>query len=314
VAPSPVIAAGVRPGARGLPLPEGPPAPEQETGAQALEPLLAGVRELLDGESWREAVRLLRRAEFLAPAHPEVLRLRAAAAAASHRRVEERRRRAQSERRAAEIDKALDRGDVEAGAGLLAASVAELGESAAWQAPRARLAKMQDEVRLAQLGALLMRTRQLAAKGDVAQALERLEEVRRIAPDHPGVQALADELAADAARLDRERRRGEKQAQAVAAVQEHLARHDLTEASRLLDLAVVRFGATPPLREQWERLEHQRREALQAQVDGLLERARTHAASGDRAAARAALAEARQLAARTGELLAAVAAAEAELP
>jgi tRNA A-37 threonylcarbamoyl transferase component Bud32 len=312
-AASSAAAAPPAPGVRPPATMQASPAPA-DTGAEAIEPLLAGVREMLDGESWREAARLLRRAELFAPAHPEVLRLRAAAAAASHRRVEERRRRGRVERLAAEVTKALDRGDVETGAAILAAALAEMGESEAWQAPRERLAQMQDEVRLAQLGALLMRARQLAAKGDLQQALERLEEVRRTAPDHPGVQSLADELTAEAARLDKERRRGEKQAQAVAAVQACLARQDLAEASRLLDLAVVRFGASPALREQWEKLEKQRREGQQRQVDGLLERARVQAAAGNRDGASVALAEARQLAGRSSELLALVARAESEMP
>jgi serine/threonine protein kinase len=109
--------------------------------------------------------------------------------------------------------------------------------------------------------ATLERARQLWANGDLQQALEAVRQAEEIDGLSSGVQALAGELQMAAANQDRERRRAAKLAEAAGAIQIHLARNELNEASKLLDLAVVRFGPAPPLRELWERLEQLRKRA-----------------------------------------------------
>ncbi len=97
----------------------------------------------------KEAGKLLRRAERLAPSNPDVQELREQIGEATRRRADERRRRTQIERKAAEIGKRFDRGDLDGGATLLAAAVADLGEDEAWEKLAARLAALRAEVRLA---------------------------------------------------------------------------------------------------------------------------------------------------------------------
>ncbi|HYL05276.1 MAG TPA: protein kinase, partial [Thermoanaerobaculia bacterium] len=223
--------------------------------AAELAPLLDGARELAAREDLKEAGKLLRRAERLAPASPDVQQLREEIGEATRRRAEERRRRTQIERKAAEIGRRFERGDLDGGATLLAAAIADLGEAEAWQSLEARLAALRAEVRLAEVGALVMSARQLWANGELDQAVESVAEARRREPENPAVQALAEELDAAVAQQEKERRRAEKLEQTVEAVSQKLEHGDLEEASSLLDWAVVRFGAAPALREQWERLE-----------------------------------------------------------
>jgi serine/threonine-protein kinase len=159
------------------------------------------------------------------------------------------------ERRAAEVARHLDRGDLHGSAALLASAVAELGPSPKWDELEGRLDRLRDELRLARIGALLMRGRQLFAKGDLAQAAEVADEALRLEPENPGVQTLLEEIHVAETRQEKERRKARKLAETVATVQDHLDRGDLDAASRLLDQAVMRFGPTPDLREQWRTLE-----------------------------------------------------------
>jgi serine/threonine protein kinase len=179
----------------------------------------------------------------------------------SRRPSETRRRTPHIERHAAEIRRCLDRGDVEGGASLLAAAAAELGESAEWRDLAARIEALRGEMRLAKVGALLMRARQLWANGDLEQAILAAAEARAIEADNPAVQALAEELEAAVGQREKDHRRAGQLAQAAAAVGAKLEAGEIEEASRLLDWAVVRFGATPELREQWEQLEERKRQA-----------------------------------------------------
>jgi serine/threonine protein kinase len=281
--------------------------------AAELAPLLDDARELAAREDLKEAGKLLRRAERLAPASPDVQELREQISEATRRRAEEKRRRTQIERKANEIGKRLERGDLEGGATLLAAAVADLGEAEAWEQLGARLEALRAEVRLAEVGALLMRARQQGANGDLDQAIESVAEARRIDPDHPAVQALAEELAAAAAQRDKERRRAEKLTQTVTAVSVKIEQGALEEASKLLDWAVERFGAAPALREQWESLEERKRRTLAPRVAQILARAQGLAAAGNLAGARSALEEARSLADKAPELRTQIAEADAAL-
>jgi hypothetical protein len=231
---------------------------------------------------------------------------------ASRRRGEERRRAAQVERQAAEIRQRLDRGDLEGAAALLAEAAADLRETAAWQELAARLEALRAETRLAKVGALLMRARQLA-NGDLDQAILAAAEARAIEPDNPAVQALAEELEAAVAQREKARRRAGQLAQTTAAVGAKLEAGELEEASHLLDWAVVRFGAVPALREQWELLEKRKRLVLGDRVEAILAGARRLAAAGDHAAARGALEEARGLADRAPDLRTQVAETDAAL-
>jgi serine/threonine protein kinase len=291
----------------------GPAATAPPTVFAELAPLLEDARELAAREDLKEAGKLLRRAERLAPASPDVQELREQISEATRRRAEERRRRSQVERKAAEIGKRLDRGDLEGGAALLAAAVADLGAAEAWEKLAARVAALRAELRLAEVGALLMSARQLWDNGELDQALESVAEARRREPDNPAVQALAEELDAAAAQREKERRRAEKLAQAVAAVSVKLEHGDLEEASKLLDWAVERFGAAPGLREQWERLEQSKRRTVATRVAEILARAQALAARGNLAAARGALEEARALADKAPELRTQIAEADAAL-
>ncbi len=281
--------------------------------AAELAPLLDDARALAAGENLKEAGKLLRRAERLAPASPDVRELREQIDEASRRRAEERRRAAQIARKAAEIGKRLDRGDLDGGATLLAAAAAELGEAEAWPQLQDRLAALRAEVRLAEVGALLMSARRLWANDELDQALETVASARRLEPENPAVQALAEELAVATAQRERERRRAEKLAQTVAAVSAKLERDELEEASKLLDWAVERFGAAPTLREQWERLEQRKRQAVAQHVVEILSRTERLAAAGDLGGARGALEEARALAEKAPELRTQIAEADAAL-
>ncbi len=281
--------------------------------AADLAPLLDDARELAARDDLKEAGKLLRRAERLAPESPDVQELREQIGEATRRRAEERRRRTQSERKAAEIGRRLDRGDLEGGAALLAAAVADLGESETWEKLAARLAALRAEVRLAEVGTLLMNARQQWANGDLDLALESVAEARRIEPENPAVDALAEELDGAAAQREKERRRAEKLAQTVSAVSVKLERGEMEEASSLLDWAVVRFGAAPALREQWERFEEQKRRALAPRVAEVLARAQGLAAAGNFAGARGAIEEARALASKAPELRTQIAEADAGL-
>ncbi len=289
----------------------------RELAAEELERrvagLLAEIDELAAGDKCRVASRMLRRAESLAPDAPGVRERRERMQERSRGQAAERRRTARIERRALEVGHHLERGDLDRGGELLAAAVAELGEAEAWDPLRQRLDALRAETRLARVGALVMEARQLAAKGELAAAHERVEEARALEPENPAVQALAVEIETAAAQQGRERRRAERLAQTVAEVSAHLDRRELERASRLLDEAVVRFGASPPLREQWQRLEEARRQAQAGQVESLLARARQLAAAGDLEAARGAAAQARELAARLPELRDAAAGLEVEL-
>jgi eukaryotic-like serine/threonine-protein kinase len=281
--------------------------------AAELAPLLDDARALAASENLKEAGKLLRRAERLAPASPDVQELREQIDEASRRRAEERRRAAQIARKAAEIGKRLDRGDLDGGATLLTAAAAELGEAEAWPQLQDRLAALRAEVRLAEVGALLMSARRLWTNDELDQALETVASARRLEPENPGVQALADELEVAAAQRERERRRAEKLAQTVAAVSAKLERDELEEASKLLDWAVERFGAAPALREQWERLEQRKRQAAAQRVVEILSRTERLAAAGDMGGARGALEEARVLADKAPELRTQIAEADAAL-
>jgi len=281
--------------------------------AAELAPLLDGARELAAREELKEAGKLLRRAERLAPASPDVQQLREQIGEATRRRAEERRRRTQIERKAAEIGRRFERGDLDGGATLLAAAMADLGVAEAWEKLAARLAALRAEVRLAEVGALVMSARQLWANGELDQAVELGAGARRMEPENPAVQALAEELDAALAQREKERRRAEKLAQTVVAVSEKLAAGDLEEASGLLDWAVVRFGAAPALREQWEHLEERKRQALASRVAAVLAQARGLAAGGNLAAARGALEQARALADKASELRTQIAETDAAL-
>ncbi len=127
------------------------------------------------------------------------------------------------------------------------------------------------------------------------------------------MQTLAKELEGAAAQREKERRRAEKLAQTVAAVSGKLERDELEDASKLLDWAVVRFGAAPTLREQWERLEQRKRQAVAQRVATILSRAQRLAAAGDLGGARGALEEARALADKAPELRTRIAEADAAL-
>jgi serine/threonine protein kinase len=281
--------------------------------AADIAPLLADARRLAARENLREAGKLLRRADRLAPGNAEVRQLRDEIGQASRRHVEARRRAGQAESQAAEIRRRLDRGDLEGGAALLAEAAAELGESTEWQQLAARLDVLRGEMRLAKVGALLMRARQLWSNGDLDQAILAAAEARAIEPDNPAVQALAGELDAAVAQRDKDRRRAGQLEQTVAAVGAKLDAGELEEASKLLDWAVVRFGAAPTLREQWEQLEERKRQALAARVEEVLAEARRLAAAGNPAAARGAVEEARTLADKVPELRTRVAEADAVL-
>jgi eukaryotic-like serine/threonine-protein kinase len=281
--------------------------------AAELAPLLDDARALAASENLKEAGKLLRRAERLAPASPDVRELREQIDDASRRRAEERRRAAQIARKAAEIGKRLDRGDLDGGATLLAAAAAELGEAEAWPKLQDRLAVLRAEVRLAEVGALLMSARQLWTNDELDQALETVASARRLEPENPAVQALAEELEVAAAQREKERRRAEKLAQTVAAVSAKLERDELEDASKLLDWAVVRFGAAPTLREQWEHLEQRKRQAVALRVAEILSRTERLAAAGDLGGARGALGEARGLAEKAPELRTQIAEADAAL-
>jgi eukaryotic-like serine/threonine-protein kinase len=281
--------------------------------AAELAPLLDDARALAASENLKEAGKLLRRAERMAPASPDVRELREQIDEASRRRAEERRRATQIARKAAEIGKRLDRGDLDGGATLLAAAAAELGEAEAWPALRDRLADLRVEMRLAEVGALLMSARLLWANDELDQALEAVASARRLEPENPAVQALAEELEVAVAQRERERRRSEKLAQTVAAVSAKLERDELEEASKLLDWAVVRFGAAPTLREQWERLEQRKRQAVARRIVEVLSRTERLAAAGDLGGARGALEEARALADKAPELRTQIAEADAAL-
>jgi serine/threonine protein kinase len=281
--------------------------------AAELAPLLDDARALAARENLKEAGKLLRRAERLAPASPDVRELREQIDEASRRRAEERRRAAQIARKAAEIGKRLDRGDLDGGATLLAAAAAELGEAEAWPQLQDRLAALRAEVRLAEVGALLMSARQLWANDELDQALETVASARRLEPENPAVQALAEELDLATAQREKERRRAEKLAQTVAAVSAKLERDELEEASKLLDWAVERFGAAPTLREQWERLEQRKRQAVAQHIVEILSRTERLAAAGDLGGARGALEEARALADKAPELRTQIAEADAAL-
>jgi serine/threonine protein kinase len=281
--------------------------------AAELAPLLEDARELAAREELKEAGKLLRRAERLAPSNPDVQELREQIGEATRRRAEERRRRTQIERKAAEIGRRFERGDLDGGATLLAAAVADLGQDEAWEKLAARLAALRAEVRLAEVGALLMSARQLWANGELDQAVESVAEARRREPENPAVHALAEELDAAVAQQDKERRRAEKLAQTVAAVSEKLEHGDLEEASSLLDWAVARFGAAPALREQWERLEERKRQTLAVRVTEALAQARGLAAGGNLTAARGAIEEARALADKAPELRTQITEADAAL-
>jgi serine/threonine protein kinase len=281
--------------------------------AAELAPLLDDARELAAREDLKEAGKLLRRAERLAPASPDVQELREQISEATRRRAEEKRRRTQIERKANDIGKRLERGDLEGGATLLAAAVADLGEAEAWEKLEARLAALRAEVRLAEVGALLMSARQQWANGDLDQASESVAEARRIEAGNPAVQALAEELEAAVAQREKDRRRAEKLAQTVTGVSVKIEQGDLEDASKLLDWAVERFGAAPALREQWERLEERKRRTLAPRVAQILARAQGLAAAGSFAAARSALEEARSLADKAPELRTQIAEADAAL-
>jgi eukaryotic-like serine/threonine-protein kinase len=169
--------------------------------------------------------------------------------------------------RIAEVQRRLDRGELDAAAGLLADTAAELGDGEEWQQLASRLEALRGEVRLAKVGALLMRARQLAANGDLDQAVLAAAEARAVEPENPAVQALDGELAAAVEQRDKERRRAGQLAQTAAAVSAKIDAGDLTGASQLLDWAVVRFGAVPALRERWEQLEERKRQAPDGGVE-----------------------------------------------
>ncbi|HXO42291.1 MAG TPA: hypothetical protein VN999_12625, partial [Thermoanaerobaculia bacterium] len=107
--------------------------------------------------------------------------------------------------------------------------------------------------------------------------------------------------------------RAEKLAQTVAAVSAKLERDELEEASKLLDWAVVRFGAAPTLREQWEHLEQRKRQAVAQRVVEILSRTERLTAAGDLGGARGALEEARALADKAPEMRTQIAEADAAL-
>jgi serine/threonine protein kinase len=282
-----------------------------EERARQVAALVTEIDHLMATERWREASRMVRRAEGLAPQDPAVLHARAVLQDRPRAQATGRRRTARIERRAAEVGRHLERGDLDRGAELLAAAAAELGEADAWSGLQQRLDARRAELRLAQVGALVMRARQMLAKGDVAAAREQAEEARALEPENPGVLALAADMETAATRQAREHRRAERLAQTVTEVSSSLDRDDLERASRLLDEAVVRFGPSPELRQQWQRLEESRRHAQTSQAETLLARVRQLAAAGDLAAARGVAAEARALAARLPELREALAEAEA---
>jgi eukaryotic-like serine/threonine-protein kinase len=247
-------------------------------GPDTLQPLLDNARELLAAGRWKEAGRAARRAARMAPGDPAVLALRALLDETTRHRGEERRRTAQIERRAAEIGSRLDRGDLDGGDELLARAAADFGEAGPWPALRERLDALRAKVRLAQVGALLMSARQRLARGDLAEASEQVAAAGRLEPGNPGVEALAAELDTATSQRDKERRRSERLAQTVTEVASHLEHDQLAEASQLLDWAVVRFGATAELRNQWEQLEQRKRRqrelAEQRRAEDLLRDAR----------------------------------------
>jgi tRNA A-37 threonylcarbamoyl transferase component Bud32 len=279
----------------------------------ALAALLDEARQAAEAENFKEAGKLLRRAERMAPGDSRVQLLTAAVAEQSRRWEKARRVATLVEGKAAEVARHLDRGELEQGAALLAAAVVELGEAAAWGVLQARLERLRLEARQAQARSLLERARQQAARQELAQALESVRQAGEADPDNPAVSELAAELEAAQAREAREKRRSEEIARVSAEVQAHLDRGELDDAAKLLDLAVVRLGAAPGLRAGWQRLEELRRQALDRQVAGLIARARQLAAAGDPAAGQEQIRQAHALGADTSELRAASAEVETAL-
>ena len=293
--------------------PEAPDAGLRRARDAELAVLLVEIRRAAAAGTWAVAGNLLRRARRLAPDHPEVVELREQQAETARQRGAARQRAARISRRAAEIGKRLDRGDTEASTALLAAAAAELGPDPAWLELDSRLAALRAQTRLAQVGALLMNARQLLAHGELDQASEKVEAAHQLEPANPGVHTLGEEIAVLVALRDKERRRAGRVAETAAAVAARLDQGELADASRLLDLAVMRYGPVPPLHQQWERLETMKRHTLAQQVEGLLARARQLADAGDLPAARAQLQQARALGLKTSEHQAAAAGLDARL-
>jgi tetratricopeptide (TPR) repeat protein len=140
-------------------------------------------------------------------------------------------------------------------------------------------------------------------RGDPDGAEKLLEKAGAPVEEDDPFAPLRERLAA----VRRAGRRAQALAAAVGEIRGALDREELEVAGRLLDLAVVRFGAADPLREQWERLErarHDRKEKASAaatEIEGVFEAAQEIADLLSRREVRQALEALNAAAARFGE-------------
>jgi tetratricopeptide (TPR) repeat protein len=125
---------------------------------------------------------------------------------------------------------------------------------------------------MAEIEAALERARDLAAQEDFQGALKELRCAADLAPDHTGVRTLTQEVETAQRWREQEKRHAEELARAAAALEVHLGRGELTDASRLFEKTVAAHGDRGPIPELRHRLETLRAErTLAAQPSPPLE-------------------------------------------
>jgi hypothetical protein len=130
--------------------------------------------------------------------------------------------------------------------------------------------------------------RELAAAQDFKGALREVRQAAKAAPDHPVPPVTLAEIEAAQARIEEKRRRADRIARAVSAVDKKLQRGDLAAADKLLTEAEAAEGPAPELADLRQRL-------LAAQQAAEQEARERREREEKRAAEAAAVAEAERL-------------------
>jgi len=215
---------------------------EKITLAPQVEALVKEAQEEVVHARYPEALGKLRRAAELRPGDPGVVELleRTEKAAARHREALDRHRSVLD--RAGEISRLLDRGELqEARAGLREAGIS-FGKHTALSALGRRLEQLEEEAQRRRIGEMIDHARLLLDRRNHRGALQELERVLRLQPEHGPARELHERTRAELEEKEAERHRRDAVEAARRDVERLIAARELERASRQLDAAVATLG------------------------------------------------------------------------
>ncbi len=279
-----------------------------EEEARELRERVAGLleegRALISDGRWGDALDRLSEAQSADPSSEEVLELLALAKDGHSRELEAQRRRQEVDRTAASIAAQLVNGQLDEAARALALARKLYGDEQAFVPLASRLEESRKAARTQRAGELRSEARALAAEGLFAEALERLESARDLAPGARETEAAEAEIRSALARHEQAARRRAELEAAVARVERLTSAGRLAAAAGVLGDACSELGDDEALETLRSRIEAALadRERRRREVSEALERARRLAQEEDLDGALEAVESARAAVADTPEL------------